>query len=178
MAKPEWAQPLDSSYAQNFGGRWNPPKSFPTLYLSADVLTARLQIERMCSGTPVTPDDLADDAYVLVAATLPAAQVGADAVSQEGLIALELPQSYPVDEQGVLVPQARCRTIGVDLQQQGLRGVWCKSACTDDGRGKEFAWFSGMQSAIAAWTHSLPFGSWRYANTWQDLELADQPDPA
>jgi hypothetical protein len=178
VAQPDWTNPLDSSYAQNFGGRWNPPKSFATLYLNGDVITARLQIERMCGGTPITPDDLADDAYVLVAATLPAAQFGADAVSVEGLISLGLPQSYPLDGQGGSIPRAMCHEIGAGLQQQGIGGVWCRSHCTDDGRGKEFAWYSGTQNATAVWHDALQFGAWRYADTWHDIELAHQPDPA
>src|SRR5690606_20610998 len=100
VADPAWQRPLDPSYAEAQGGRWNPPRSFPTLYLNADVLTARLQIERLCEGTAVTPDDLTDDAYVLVAATLPSSELAADAVSDAGLRALGLPDTYPVDPRG------------------------------------------------------------------------------
>jgi hypothetical protein len=178
VAQPDWTKPLDPTYAQNFGGRWNPPRSFPTLYLNGDVVTARLQIERMCGGTPITPDDLADDAYVLVAATLPEAQLGADAVSVEGLISLGLPESYPLDGHGDSIPRETCGAIGAGLQQQGIRGVWSRSTCTDDGRGKEFAWYSGTQNATAVWQDALQFGVWRYAETWHDIELPHQPDPA
>jgi hypothetical protein len=47
------------------------PHILAALYLNADVLTARAQIERMLAGSPVRIDDLDDDAYVLVAATVP-----------------------------------------------------------------------------------------------------------
>ncbi len=177
VAKPDWADPLDPGYAKNVGGRWNPPNSFPTLYLSGNVITARLQIERMCAGTPITPDDLADDAYMLVAATLPSAQPSADAVTEEGLIALGLPTSYPLDDQGHSVSHATCQPIGASLEQQGRSGIWCRSACSPDGHGRELAWFSGSQRAAAVWNKPLPFGLWRHADTWHDVELADQRDP-
>ena len=34
IADPGWRDPLDPTFAQRFGGRWNPPDSFPTLYFN------------------------------------------------------------------------------------------------------------------------------------------------
>lgn len=131
----------------------------------------------MCAGTPITPDDLADDAYVLVAVSLPSLKTGVDAVTEEGLSALGLPASYPLDDQSQFIPRETCQPVGAVLQQQGRSGVWCRSACSEDGRGREFAWFSRSQRAAAVWNKSLPFGVWRHADTWRDVGLADQPDP-
>ena len=39
IADPAWTNPLDPSFAQRQGGRWNPPDSFPTLYLDEDMAT-------------------------------------------------------------------------------------------------------------------------------------------
>ncbi len=36
VADPGWADPLDSSFAQRLGGRWNAPDAHATLYLNAD----------------------------------------------------------------------------------------------------------------------------------------------
>ncbi len=102
VADPSWTEPLDPTFAQKAGKRWNPPNSYATLYLNADIVTARLQIDRMCADTPVTPDDLSDDAYVLVAATIAPGIRAADAVSSEGLVALSLPSTYPIDAGGKL----------------------------------------------------------------------------
>ncbi len=96
LAKPDWADPLDPSHAQQNGGRWNPPGSFATLYLNGDVATARMQIQRMLAGYPVRIEDLDDGAYVLVAATLPGSQTCAEATSPSGLEVLGLPDSYPL----------------------------------------------------------------------------------
>jgi hypothetical protein len=41
-----------------------------------------MQIERMLAGSPVHIDDLDDEGYVLVAATLPRAQTCADAATR------------------------------------------------------------------------------------------------
>lgn len=177
VANPEWEQPLDPSFARTTGGRWNPPNSFATLYLNANVVTARLQIERMLEGTASTPDDLADDAYVLIAARLPPDQSAADAVTAEGLGALGLPASYPVDARGQPIPHSTCQPIGVALQAL-VQGIWCRSACSDDGRGNELAWFAQGHAAEAVWRDPLPYRRWRHAEDWPDIGVLEpQPDP-
>lgn len=182
VASPEWDQPLDPSFAKTTGGRWNPANSFPILYLNANVVTARLQIERMLEGTASTPDDLADDAYVLVAARLPLNQSAADAVTDEGLNALNLPASYPLDDLSVPIPHSVCQPIGAALHAlASVQGVWCRSACSEDGRGRELAWFAQGQggSATAAWSDPLSYRHWRYAEDWFDIDvLEQQPEPA
>jgi hypothetical protein len=128
--------------------------------------------------THFTPDDLADDAYVLVAATLPLLQPVADAVSEQGLLALNLPARYPLDNHGHWINRGTCQSVGKVLQSRRLSGVWCRSACTKDGRGRELAWFSGVQKAKAVWDTPLQFGVWRHANTWHEIALADQSNPS
>lgn len=177
-ADPAWPDPLDPSHARAHGGRWNPPGSFPVLYLNGDVVTARMQIERMLAGSPVTVDDLDDEAYVLVAASLPDGRTCADAATGEGLRALGLPETYPRDSAGGEIAHRNCQSIGARVHDQGLDGVWCRSACTADGRGRELAWFpSDGAAARAVWTEPLPFGAWRHAGGWEDLGLEDQPAP-
>jgi len=180
VASPDWEKPLDPSFARTTGGRWNAPNSFPALYLNANVVTARLQIERLLDGTASTPDDLADDAYVLVAAQLPPGELAADAVTDEGLNALGLPASYPVDGRGVPIPHSMCQPIGAALEAlPPVQGVWCRSACSDDGRGRELAWFARGHRATAAWRDPLPYRQWRYAEDWIDIDVLEhQPDPA
>ena len=179
VAEPSWDNPLDPSFARDRGGRWNPPGSFPALYLNADVATARMKIERMLAGSPVTVDDLDDEAYVLVAATLPTAQICADATTAAGLRSLGLPDTYPRDADGVEIDHRACQRIGRQVHDAGLDGVWCRSACTADGRGRELAWFPAPRRAAArpVWSEPLPFGAWRYADGWGDFGLDDQPEP-
>lgn len=179
VARPTWGDPLDPSYARDHGGRWNPIASFPVLYVNGDVATARMQIERLLAGSPVTLDDLDGEAYLLVAATLPGAQTCADAVTDEGLRALGLPDTYPRDSAGEEISHTVCQPIGREVQKAGLHGIWCRSACTGDERGRELAWFPFDPGATArpVWREPLPLGTWRYAVGWEDLRLTDQSDP-
>ncbi len=142
-----WDDPLDPSYAQRHGGRWNPPNSFPTLYLNEDIGTARAQITHMLEGSPVDAGDL-DAPYVLVTVSLPRRQIAADAVTDEGLAGLGLPSSYPMVD-GVSVSHDECRPIGAAVKLAGLRGVHARSATTPDGSWRELAWFPARPSSRA-----------------------------
>lgn len=179
VADPEWTNPLDPSHAATHGGRWNAPGSFSVLYLNADVVTARSQIDRMLDTTAVRPDDLEDDAYLLIPVQLPRRQRVADAVSDEGVSSLGLPAEYPRGEDGETVPHAPCQAIGAGIHEARLRGVWCRSAATQSGTGRELAWFPASSRSVARPLHQKPllFGVWRNAFSWADLELEAQPDP-
>jgi hypothetical protein len=181
VADPDWIDPLDPSYAAASGGRWNTPGSFPTLYLNGDVRTARRQIERMLVGSPVEIEDLTDEAFVLIAATLPSRQRCADAVSDSGLMALGLDARYPADRSGRPVPHGVCQEIGATVHRAGFRGVWCRSAAGSPSEGgTELAWFpaSARSRARPAWPDPLVLGDWRHANDWSDIGLDPQPDPS
>lgn len=170
VAAASWKNPLDPNYAHQAGGRWNPPNTYPVLYLNADLATARGQLERMLEGYPVGLDDLDEDAFVLVAARLPKRQRCADAASAAGLKALGLPDSYPLDANG---------KTGLAVRGRRLRGLWCRSAATPDGRGRDLAWFpsSARSRARPVWERPLSLGAWLYARQWTDLGLAAQADP-
>lgn len=160
VADASWEDPLDPGYAAIHGGRWNPPRSFPVLYLNEDLETARAQIRLMLDGSPVDPEDL-DPPFALIVAALPRSQTVADATTSEGLRSLGLPESYPIDETGTRVPRERCQPIGVDIHDAGLRGVHCRSAATPDGSGRELAWFPARPSSRARRVgEPIPFAEW------------------
>ena len=129
--------PLDPAWAAMQGGRWNPPNACPTLCLTADVRTAQLRIERLCEDMPFSPEDPSDDAYTLVLLRLPTPQRAADAVSAQGLAALGLPSSYPLGSDGKVIDRAECQEMGKHVRELRLNGVWCRSAASIDGRGRE-----------------------------------------
>ncbi len=160
VADTGWSDPLDPDFARRYGGRWNPPDSFPTLYLNEDVATARTQIHRMLEGSPVRAEDL-EDQFVLISATLPTHQVVVDATSDDGLDAVDLPPTYPLDGSGAEITHDVCQTIGADAKADGLRGVHARSAATADGAGRELAWFPARASSKA---HRVgdptPFSTW------------------
>jgi hypothetical protein len=160
VADAAWEDPLDPSFARIHGGRWNPPGSFAALYLNEDLATAHAQIVRMLEGSPVDPEDL-DAPYVLVTVRLPSRQVVADAVTDDGLDRLGLPDTYPVDGAGETVPRERCRPIGAAVKLVGLRGVHARSAATPDGSGRELAWFPARESSKARRVGpDRPFADW------------------
>jgi hypothetical protein len=177
VASRDWVNPLDPSWAGTHGGRWNPPNSFPALYLNADVQTAQLQIERLCEGMPFSEEDLSDDAYSLIPARLPGAQRVADSVSEQGLSAVGLPSSYPLDRDGKIIDRAVCQPIGNRIHEFRLNGVLCRSAASIDGRSRELAWFPHTRAAQPLRKPPIPYGQWRYAMNWRDIGLRDQPDP-
>jgi RES domain-containing protein len=179
VAEPGWTDPLDPTFAAAAGGRWNPPGSWPTLYLNGDVATARMQVQRLTEGAPYTMDDLDDDAYVLVTATLPAGQTCADAVTAAGLRRLGLPETYPLDGAGQEVGHDRCQATACQVREAKLRGVWCVAAASRDGEGRELAWFPVTEESRASlvWPEALPLGSWRNASSWAEIGLAAQMDP-
>lgn len=161
VADEQWEDPLDPSFAQLHGGRWNPPGSFATLYLNEDIATARAQVEHLVSGFPVEPEDL-DVPFVLVTVALPRSQSAADAVTDEGLERLGLPSTYPFDD-GSVIPQATCRPIGAAVHLGGLRGVRSRSAATPDGSGRELAWYPARISSKARRiAPDRPFDDWWY----------------
>ena len=164
VADEKWDDPLDPTFAQHRGGRWNPPSSFPTLYLNEDINTARSQIRHMLDGYPVRPQDL-DPPYVLIPATLPSQQVVADAVTDVGLESLELPRTYPMDNHGNLVPHGGCQPIGLAVKEEGLRGIHCRSAATQDGSERELAWFPARPTSKAKPIgEAIPFDIWWYTD--------------
>lgn len=162
LADSKWEDPLDPSYAETLGGRWNPPGSHPTLYLNEDLPTARAQIHALLEGSPVDPDDL-DTGFDLVVAALPRSQAVADAHSVEGLRALELPETYPRYRNGRPVGHEVCQPIGREVHQAGLRGVRARSAATDDGSSRELAWFPARPSSRATLQRRLPYRDWWHA---------------
>lgn len=163
VADPAWHDPLDPSFAAAGGGRWNPAGSFPVLYLNEDLVTARINLQLFIDGWGYGPEDLRDDSGpVLVAATLPRAQVVADAHSDIGLAAAGLPTTYPVDGDGRPIGHDRCQPVGVAAKQAGLRGVRCRSARPVHGASRELAWFPATSRSRAHPVSVAPFRAWFY----------------
>lgn len=163
-----WSDPLDPSFAQRTGGRWNPPDSWPTLYLNENLTTVHAQLRHMFSGRGIDPDDLDDDAPVrLVAATLPRRQEVCDVRTLDGTDAVGLPPTYPDDGAGGTVGHSVTRAIAIEVHHARLRGVWCRSAA---GTGHELAWYPATRSsATAVWSRPKPLGVWRRAVSLTDI---------
>ncbi|HET6629573.1 MAG TPA: RES domain-containing protein, partial [Woeseiaceae bacterium] len=159
-----WRDPLDPSFAAQVGGRWNPARSFPTLYLNEDKVTARLNLRAFIAGWPYEPEDLRPETGpVLVGATLPRHQEVCDLHTPAGVHAAGLPKSYPLDGKGQPVPRSACQPIGARARKAGLRGVRSRSARSRDGAGRDVAWFPAGARSAATRTIVLAFDRWYWS---------------
>lgn len=164
IAERAWTNPLDPSFAARRGGRWNPPHSFPTLYLNEDKVTARMNLRAFIARWPYEPEDLRPDmGPPLVGAVLPRAQEVCDVHSPEGVRGARLPATYPLDRDGRVVPRAQCQPIGVRVKKLGLRGVRSRSAQSKDGAGRDLAWFPATARSTAKRAVVLSFDRWYWA---------------
>jgi hypothetical protein len=161
VADASWTDPLNPTYADDVGGRWNAPGDGPTLYLCENIEVARAQLRRLLAPTPVDPSDLAADApYVLVTALLPSRQQVADAFSDTGLRALGLPTTYPKRRSGAQVAWSDCRRSARRVRAANLRGILARSAWPVTGGGRELAWFPALRAHARAVGQAQPFASW------------------
>lgn len=161
LCEQGWADPLDPTFAQVKGGRWNPPRSWPTLYLNEDVVTARLNLRAFIAGWPYEPEDLRSDSGPrLAVATLPRSQQVADAHTPEGVAELGLPATYPRHRNGQVVRHDVCQDIGRQVHEARLRGVRCRSAQSPDGAGRELGWFPATARSRAKLVELLAFDDW------------------
>lgn len=161
IADPGWVDPLDPSFAATVGGRWNPPQSFPVLYLNEDIVTARLNIRAFVSAWPYEPEELrSDTGPVLVGAKLPSGQRAVDIHSPEGVAAVGLPPTYPIEPSGNIVAHEVCQPIGATAQEEGLDGIRCRCARSPSGEGRELAWFPAEPTSTADLIGVTTFSDW------------------
>jgi RES domain-containing protein len=111
---------LSGEGARRFGGRWNPPASFPTIYTSLELATAIAELERLMQRQGRTLRDL-----------LPRRICEIDAVFSS---VLDLRTSDSLAAVGLnldLVRRndlARCQTVGQAAHQLGFEGIVMPSA--------------------------------------------------
>ena len=164
ICEASWDDPLDDTFAQHRGGRWNPLNSWRTLYVNEDEVTARLNLRAFVRGWPYEPEDLRGDTGPhLAVATLPRDQQVADAHSPAGVAALGLPATYPHAPKGELVDHATCQQVGTRIKTAGLGGVRCRSAQTPQGAGRELAWFPATPSSRATLLERRAFPDWYWS---------------
>ncbi len=157
VADPDWRDALDGSYSMRAGKRWNPPGSFPVVYLNATVEIARANCDDWFAGLPYDPLDLDPDAAPLLVETDVPTGDYVDAVTDPGCTALGLPTTYPLDASGAEVSWAVCQPIGQRLWNEGERGIACRSAALPRNVGEELAYFERQKLPITA---VRPFADW------------------
>ncbi len=161
LAEPDWIDPLDTSYSQRTGGRWNPPGAFAVLYLNDGVPTSRLQVLHKLVGLPYGPEDLEPseqhDLVTVEVATL----THLDCISNDGLAAVALPESYPRHRNGRRVTHATCQPIGGRAFERRLAGVACRSAASNaTPDNQELAFFARATGPHPTAVARTPFAAW------------------
>lgn len=142
VADPDWRDPLDGRYAAERGGRWNPPRSFPVVYLNREIAVARANVALRFAGRPYTPELLNPEEAPVLVETLVSEEDYVDVVTDAGCVAVGLPVAYPRDERGEALPHGRCQAIGSLAWAAGANGVACRSAArAAPPAGEELAWF-------------------------------------
>jgi RES domain-containing protein len=161
VADPGWESPLDGIHAERSGGRWNPPGSFPVIYLCATLEIARANVLRKLEGQPFGPEDLDPrSAPVLVEAAVPSDRY-VDAVTTRGCRSLGLPGTYPLDSRGRRIAWARCQPIGVRAWAEGRPGIACRSAApAAPPGGEELAFFARRRRLRRGRTRSFEDWFW------------------
>lgn len=141
MADPGWKNPLDGRFARDHGGRWNPPGSFPVVYLNASVEVARANVFQKLEGQPFGPEDLEpEEGPVLVITEVPEGRY-VNVVTDTGCRAAGLPTTYPRDGDRS-VGWDRCQPVGQRAWDQGVPGIACRTAVPGMGpEDEELAWF-------------------------------------
>jgi hypothetical protein len=138
VADPTWDDPLEGRFAADRGGRWNPPESFPVVYLCRSIEVARANVYRKLARQPYGPEDLRPETGPVLVRTRVPDDRYLNAVTDAGLRDLGLPRTYPLDSRRRTVPWQRCQPIGLRAWDAGLPGVAARSAAAT---GEELAYF-------------------------------------
>jgi hypothetical protein len=160
LAEPHWADPLDTSFSKQHGGRWNAPGTYGVLYLNASEQLARIQVEHKLAGHPYGIEDL-DPVEQHDLVEVDVAETDAlGLVSDEGLDAVGLPAGYPLDEDDQPIAHEQCHPVGQAAYDASLPAIACRSAVTGaQPAGEELAVFD-RDSQIVTQTARHPFAIW------------------
>ena len=166
LAEPSWADPLDASYSQQRGGRWNAPGSFAVLYLNRGLRGARLQVQHKLRGHPYGVEDLDEaEQHDLVGVEVPERD-WLDCVTVPGLEAVGLAATYPRHRNGRPVRHVDCRPIGGGAFEDGRPGIACRSAATGTlPADEELAVFDRGADTGVRMTGRQPFADWYWGPT-------------
>ena len=161
VADPAWARPLDPTFAAVRGGRWNPPNSFPVLYLCRTLAVARANVARRFEGLPYGVLDLDPDRRPQLVATHVPPHRSVDVVTDLGCRSAGLPSTYPFDGRGARIDWARTQPVGVAVHDAGERSIACRSAALPRGSsGEELAWFSRSRRDARRLEERRDFDDW------------------
>jgi hypothetical protein len=161
VADPAWRSPLDPRFAERRGGRWNPPGSFPVVYLCASHEVARALVLDRFVLLPYGLLDLRPERRPILIETDVSERRVVDVVTDAGCRAATLPTTYPLDGRGRRIGWSRTQPIGSAAFEQGEAGIACRSASLPRReRGEELAWFVRDRGDRLRTLRRLAFDDW------------------
>lgn len=171
VCDPTWKDPLDTSFAKRYGGRWNPTGSFGVLYLCTTIVVAAGNARRAYEGEIATLFDLLPEQRPDLQLTRVAPLRVLDAVTGAGLRSLHLPPTYPVG-----VHWDRCQEIGRHAHRAGENGIACRSADATERtnivvEGEELVVFDRAMPAVTR-LERLAFAQWYPVEVGESLDWA------
>ena len=157
VADPWWRDPADTSYSKAHGGRWNIAGEFGALYFNRDIAVAAANARWRYRNRAIKLFDLKpSERPILVPFEVALLQV-ADAISDRGVEATDLPKNYPSSDDHVA-----CQAIGLQAVREGLDGVASRSAAEATATswvGEELALFDTRPLPTPAGP-ALTFARW------------------
>ena len=145
VADPDWDDPIDTDFSFASGGRWNAPGTFPVLYLNETLGAARANVSMRLAEQRrlgITLDMLDPWGLPVLVDVLVSPGTAVDLTSDDGLAAVGLPMSYPLDASGEQVDHACCRPVGAAAHEAQHQGIRARCAALGAGRDDlELAWF-------------------------------------
>ncbi len=161
VADPGWDDPLDASFAAEHGGRWNPPGSFPMLYLCATVQVARANVFHRFEGLPYGVVDLRPERRPDLVEVRVAEVRAVDVVTAAGCRAVGLPATYPFDDMRRRTGWERTQPIGLRAFEEGEAAIAARSAALAFGeRGEELACIIRRRKDRPRLTSRRAFDAW------------------
>lgn len=111
--------PLQTDGARIRGGRWNPPESFPTLYLALDESTTAAEFRRFAQRQSRTVEDLLPRVVYRFRVRLGDVL---DVTTPQALNALDITDAIPADD------MSRTQAVGEAAHYVGLEAILAPSA--------------------------------------------------
>jgi hypothetical protein len=163
LAEPDWRDPLDTRFSKENGGRWNAPGSYGVLYLNATERVARLQVDHKLDGHPYGIEDLDPSEQHDLLDVAVTETDALDLVSDDGLRAVDLPTSYPLDARGRPLGHERCRPVGQAAYDEPLPAIGCRSAAAGAATTDEELAVFDRDCGLVAQAGRRTFADWYLA---------------